>query len=120
MPGPRAPRQPKSVPCRVARGLPSSSHGVAYQAASKAARQYRAVHSDPSDKASGRPSQWIHEIKHDGYRLIARKRDGPGASFHAQSIGTVEGLAQDQKPCGAWHAAVPGGTVSGEPPDFII
>ena len=20
--------------------------------------------------------QWIHEIKHDGYRLIARKRDG--------------------------------------------
>ena len=20
--------------------------------------------------------QWVHEIKHDGYRLIARKRDG--------------------------------------------
>ena len=25
--------------------------------------------------------QWIHEIKHDGYRLIARKRDGRARLF---------------------------------------
>jgi ATP-dependent DNA ligase len=25
--------------------------------------------------------QWIHEIKHDGYRLIARKRDGRVSLF---------------------------------------
>jgi hypothetical protein len=41
--------------------------------AGEAARHYRAVHSDPSDKTPVGP-QWIHEIKHDGYRLIARKR----------------------------------------------
>jgi ATP-dependent DNA ligase len=41
---------------------------VAYQAASEAARHDRALYPDPSYKASG----GIHEIKHDGYRLIAR------------------------------------------------
>jgi ATP-dependent DNA ligase len=31
--------------------------------------------SDQSFKAPVGP-QWIHEIKHDGYRLVARKREG--------------------------------------------
>ena len=48
---------------------------MAYQAPHKAAGHHRTLHSDPSDKASVGP-QLIHEIKHDGYRLIARKRDG--------------------------------------------
>jgi bifunctional non-homologous end joining protein LigD len=48
---------------------------VAYPAAGEAARHDRALHPDPSAQASGCP-RWIHEIKHDDYRLIARKRDG--------------------------------------------
>jgi hypothetical protein len=38
-------------------------------------RVYRAV---PSDKTDKLPSggQWLHEIKHDGFRIIARKSDG--------------------------------------------
>jgi bifunctional non-homologous end joining protein LigD len=56
------------IPCRLGDGLPSSGHGVAYQGAVEAARRYRT-------KPPLGP-QWIHEIKHDGYRLIACKRDG--------------------------------------------
>jgi hypothetical protein len=33
-----------------------------------------ALHTDKATKPPVGP-QWIHEIKHDGYRLIARKRD---------------------------------------------
>jgi bifunctional non-homologous end joining protein LigD len=35
--------------------------------------------------------QWIHEIKHDGYRLIARKRDGRVRLFTRRGlIGAVD------------------------------
>jgi ATP-dependent DNA ligase len=43
--------------------------------AGEAPRNHRTLHSDPRIEAPVGP-QWIHEIKHDGYRLIARKRDG--------------------------------------------
>src|ERR1700730_9181077 len=33
---------------------------------------------------------WIHEIKHDGYRLIARKRDGRGRLFTRRGYGRTD------------------------------
>src|SRR5215469_15347625 len=38
-------------------------------------RVYRSLHPGACNQASCRP-QWIHEIKHDGYRLIARVDGG--------------------------------------------
>jgi ATP-dependent DNA ligase len=40
-------------------------------------RLHRALHPDPRFKAAG----WIHEIKHDGYRLIVRKQGDRGRLF---------------------------------------
>jgi ATP-dependent DNA ligase len=49
-------------------------HYVAY--ARPPGRLHRAVPSHKTDKLpSG--SQWLHEIKHDGFRVIARKDDAP-------------------------------------------
>jgi bifunctional non-homologous end joining protein LigD len=39
----------------------------------EASRPDRALHPDPGVAAPAGP-QWVHEIKHDGYRLIARKQ----------------------------------------------
>jgi ATP-dependent DNA ligase len=50
-------------------------HEVACQAAGEAARSYRTLHPTRATKPPVGP-QWIHEVKHDGYRLIARKREG--------------------------------------------
>jgi ATP-dependent DNA ligase len=36
--------------------------------------------------------QWVHEIKHDGYRIIVRR------ARHALSDRTVQDVAQDQEP----------------------
>jgi ATP-dependent DNA ligase len=65
----------KSVSCRHACGSPSSGNVVAYQAASEAARHDRALYPARVSKPPVGP-QWIHEIKHDGHHLIARKREG--------------------------------------------
>jgi ATP-dependent DNA ligase len=46
-------------------------------------RVHRAVPSTKTDKLpSG--SQWLHEIKHDGFRVIARK-DGPRVRLYSRS-----------------------------------
>jgi ATP-dependent DNA ligase len=47
---------------------------VAFPSQAAASRLHRTVHRDPCLAAPGRPAR-IHEIKHDGYRLIARKED---------------------------------------------
>ena len=39
----------------------------------QSARLYRPVHSDPCQGRAVRSRIWLHEIKHDGYRIIARK-----------------------------------------------
>jgi bifunctional non-homologous end joining protein LigD len=44
-----------------------------YRPAGEAARHYRTLHPDSCIEAPGRAAG-IHEIKHDGYRLIARKQ----------------------------------------------
>ncbi len=57
------------------RALPFSGHGVAYRPAGKAAGIIEpCIPTRVSMPLVG--PQWIHEIKHDGYRLIVRKRDG--------------------------------------------
>ena len=48
-------------------------HGVAYQAASEAARRIEPCIPTRATKPPVGP-QWIDKIKHDGYRLIARKQ----------------------------------------------
>jgi bifunctional non-homologous end joining protein LigD len=40
--------------------------------------------------------QWIHEIKHDGYRLIARKRDGRVRLFTRNGFGLERPLSAHQ------------------------
>ena len=66
---------PDAGTCRSAVSSPFSLHGVAYQAAGKAARHDPNPASRPDDKASGGTAV-AHEIKYDGYRLIACKREG--------------------------------------------
>jgi bifunctional non-homologous end joining protein LigD len=58
---------------------------VAYEASGEAARYDRAC---IPTRASKPPvgTQWIHEIKQDGYRLIARKREGERAPIHAPTF----------------------------------
>jgi ATP-dependent DNA ligase len=41
--------------------------------------------------------QWIHEIEHDGYRLIARKRDGRVRLFTRRGFGLDRAISADQR-----------------------
>jgi bifunctional non-homologous end joining protein LigD len=63
-----------SQACRVHIGL----HAVSPLPLQEAARPDRALHPDPGFPAPHRAAvgQWVHEIKHDGYRLIARRQNG--------------------------------------------
>ena len=72
-------------PCRRARGLPFSAHGVAYQAVGEAARPYRTLHPDPSDKASGRPAM---DSRNKARRISPNRPEAPrpGAAVHAQRL----------------------------------
>jgi hypothetical protein len=64
---------------------------VAYRCR-QATRHYRSLHTDPSVSAPV-ASRWIHEIKHHGYRLIARKRDRQDALVHPQRLRLVRALS---------------------------
>ena len=63
--------------CPAAPASPSPSHEVAH---SQAPSGDRSGFIDPCipTRADGPPvgPDWIHEIKHDGYRMIVRKKDG--------------------------------------------
>jgi bifunctional non-homologous end joining protein LigD len=59
--------------------LPSWVHGVAYQAPHKAAGLIEPCIPTRATKPPAGP-QWIHEIKHDGYRLPASGTAGCACS----------------------------------------
>jgi ATP-dependent DNA ligase len=62
-------------PCHPLREPPFSANVVAYCPAPKRPSIIEPCIPTLATKPPVGP-QWIHEIKHDGYRLIARKRDG--------------------------------------------
>src|ERR1700704_1458382 len=48
--------------------------------------------------------QWIHEIKHDGYRLVARKRDGGVRLFTRKGFDWTERYPRISKAVAALRA----------------
>jgi ATP-dependent DNA ligase len=72
--------EPVAVPCRSANAAPiSSKHVVAYPFIAFKAQSADRLHPPAQPILVAKPPagpEWLHEVKHDGYRLVARKPGG--------------------------------------------